>query len=457
MRSTNPTTIPNANTGAGDNPLLDYPCVETGVWTPIPKAPPKHNSHRLKLKEIDPKESKTVKERGSMTFHAVGCSGCFENPHPGLIIGNAMATQADDPKVYGGDSRATTPSFFYHLGDVVYKAESQTAPPKKAKDLDKDEKKLYATQFFAQYDRYKPNIFAIPGNHDSKSSQHGGHSASTHFLDNFCDLKRRPSPDGGGNWRKTMKQPYPYWLLQTPVAYIIGLATNDLNGGQLDDPMGSGEPQYQWFVDTLDAIKAENQARSLAQKAAPKAVLLALHYPPFSGSANFAQRGNPNLGPTPRPNPRSGMLLPLGMILHRAFHQTQQYPDAVLSAHAHLYQRITYTLGSGRQIPYVIAGSGGHGPVEKLTRTCWEKPVPVPSTPFDVVLPPGLTIPAGDKVQVVSFNQEDFGFLRVTVNAQSRNLTGEFFATSYNSKDHKGTPPKRKDCFILDLDHHTLQ
>ena len=49
------------------------------------------------------------------------------------------------------------------------------------------------------------------------------------------------------------------------------------------------------------------------------------------------------------------------MILHRAFHVTQQYPDAVISAHAHLYQRITYTLGGGRQIPYIIAGSGGHG------------------------------------------------------------------------------------------------
>jgi hypothetical protein len=449
--------MPKATPGAGANSLLDYPCVETGVWTPIPKALPKDTSHRLKLKEIDPKESKTVKERGSMTFHAVGCSGCFEDPHPGLIVGNAMAAQADDPKVYGGASGANTPSFFYHLGDIVYKAEPPTAPPKKAKDPGKDEEKLYATQFFKQFDRYKPNIFAIPGNHDSKMSKQGGRSESTRFLDNFCDLKRRRSLDGEGNWRKTMKQPYPYWLLQTPVAYIIGLATNDLNGGQLDDPMGPGEPQYQWLEATLNAIKAESQVRLLHLKAAPRAVVLALHYPPFSGSANFAQRGDPNLGPTPRPNPRTGMLLPLGMILHRAFHRTQQYPDAVLCAHAHLYQRITYTLGGGRQIPYVIAGSGGHGPVEKLTRTCWEKPVPVPATPFDVVRPPGMTIPAGDKVQVVSYNEEDFGFLRVTVNAQARTLTGEFFASSYKPTVHKGTRPTCKDHFVLDLDGHALR
>jgi hypothetical protein len=35
------------------------------------------------------------------------------------------------------------------------------------------------------------------------------------------------------------------------------------------------------------------------------------------------------------------------------------WPDAVLSGHAHLYQRFTRSL-NGRQIPYVVAGSGGH-------------------------------------------------------------------------------------------------
>jgi hypothetical protein len=221
--------------------------------------------------------------------------------------------------------------------------------------------------------------------------------------------------------------------------------------------MGSGEPQYQWLVDTLHAVKAENQARTLSQKAMPRAVLLAVHYPPFSGAANFAQRGDPNLGSTPRPNPRGGNLLPLGTILRRAFHQAQQYPDAVFSAHEHLYQRITYTHGDGRQIPYVIAGSGGHGPVEQLNHSCWKKPGPIRAAPFDVVVPPGLTIPAGDKVQVVAFNQEDFGFVRLTVKAQARKLIGEFFAVSYNAKTHKGTLPKRKDSFVLDLDGHVVK
>lgn len=35
------------------------------------------------------------------------------------------------------------------------------------------------------------------------------------------------------------------------------------------------------------------------------------------------------------------------------------WPDAVLSGHAHLYQRFTRAV-AGREIPYIVAGSGGY-------------------------------------------------------------------------------------------------
>jgi hypothetical protein len=47
-----------------------------------------------------------------------------------------------------------------------------------------------------------------------------------------------------------MNQPYPYWLLETAVSWIIGFATNDINGGQPDDPMETKNLQYQWLVGT---------------------------------------------------------------------------------------------------------------------------------------------------------------------------------------------------------------
>lgn len=39
--------------------------------------------------------------------------------------------------------------------------------------------------------------------------------------------------------------------------------------------------------------------------------------------------------------------------------QAGVWPDAVMSGHAHLYQRFSRSL-NGRQIPYLVSGSGGH-------------------------------------------------------------------------------------------------
>ncbi len=40
--------------------------------------------------------------------------------------------------------------------------------------------------------------------------------------------------------------------------------------------------------------------------------------------------------------------------------QTGVWPHAVLSGHAHNYQRFTRAIGT-RQIPFVVCGNGGHG------------------------------------------------------------------------------------------------
>jgi hypothetical protein len=108
--------------------------------------------------------------------------------------------------------------------------------------------------------------------------------------------------------------------------------------------------------------------------------------------------------------------LPLGNILRQAFHESGQYPDLVLSAHAHFYQRITYRYASGWQIPYLVVGSGGHGPIEKISKTCSGDTVTPLSVPFDIVVPPGLALPRGDSIKVASYNDNDFGYLRLTVN-----------------------------------------
>src|SRR5262249_9772316 len=149
------------------------------------------------------------------------------------------------------------------------------------------------------------------------------------------------------------------WLLRTPLAHVIGLYTNVNNAGHLDDPRGDEQPQYDWLVRTLKNIRDRADGRAL---------FLAVHYPPCSAAGGFRGGGVPKLGPTPRPPGKT--LEPIGVALQRAFRKSKQYPDVVLSAHAHHYQRLTWTHADGRQIPHLIVGGGGHAPIEKLSRPC---------------------------------------------------------------------------------------
>lgn len=416
---------------------MDLPkCVEGGVWVPIPREPPP-GPLMLRLKDVDADESASSKRRGVLTFHMTGCTGHFGRPVPQAKVAAAMARQIDEPHCFGGSKRAVAPSFFYHLGDIVYKDEDKTDQERA------DQQKLYNEHFYTPYSGYSRTIFAIAGNHDGKDSKHPEKSAIRHFLRNFCASARNPSPDDPTHGRLTMIQPYPYWLLRTPLAYIIGLYTNDINAGQLDHPTGEARPQYDWLVRTLRAIRKRKDDR---------AVFLAVHYPPYSAAANFQERGNPNLGPTSG----AGKLRPLGMILEEAFHESGQYPDAVFSAHAHLYQRITYTRADGRQIPYLIVGSGGHSPIENLACSCEEEPASAPATPCPIVLPKGLIIPNGASAELVAYNHLDFGFLRLTLDAGKRQLLGEFFAAFSESRD-SARLPELTDSFCLDLREHRVR
>ena len=79
-------------------------------------------------------------------------------------------------------------------------------------------------------------------------------------------------------------------------------------------------------------------------------------------------------------------------------------PHAVLSAHAHNYQRFTRHHGK-TQIPYIVAGNGGHG-LAKLSK------------PRGSVLrtPMTLQVPAhADTVTLENYDDQDYGYLRIIV------------------------------------------
>ena len=147
-------------------PTTEYPpCVEKGVWTPIPVGPPP-GQLLLKVKDVDANESRSIKDSGVMSFHLAGCTGDFANHVPETAVAHAMSKQVEDPCIYGGNPSAPPASFFFHLGDIVYKDEDKTDAERA------DQQKLYNDHFYTPYARYPRNIFAIAGNHDGKDSQH---------------------------------------------------------------------------------------------------------------------------------------------------------------------------------------------------------------------------------------------------------------------------------------------
>jgi hypothetical protein len=414
-------------------------CVEHGIWTPLPAAPPRQlSAFTLRLKAVSPRAHADVKSTGVLTFHMVGCTGDPDDHAPQRSVVRAMATQIRDPGPLGrADEPVGRAAFLYHLGDVAYKEEADHG---RAGDGQRDgQRALYRRQFYAPYAGYPRPIFAIAGNHDGKRTPERRTSAIDHFFARFCAGSTRRSTDNRRGRRPAMTQPYPYWRLTTPRVYVLGLYSNIANGGILDNPSRPGErPQYRWLVDQLTDVRRRN-----ARRAHRRAIVLVVHYPPYSGAANFAQRGDPTLGPSHAKDAR-----PLAAILQEAFAESGQRPDAVFSAHAHLYQRLTYRYADGWEVPYLVAGSGGHTPVEKLWEACDGRSTRPKKPPFAAVLPPGLELPAGDQAQVVSYNDQSYGFLRVTVT--SGRLVGEFFAVG-------GDQVRRADVFRLDLATHRVE
>lgn len=162
-------------------------------------------------------------------------------------------------------------------------------------------------------------------------------TALTGFLRNFCASAPDPSPDSGGILRSTMDQPGVYFTLDAPFVSIIGLYTNVLEGPGVISSQGG---KYPLSDDQLQFLTAELTRLKPARAANERAVIIACHHPPASVDA--VHGGGTGLATD----------------IDTACENAGLHPDAVLSGHAHLYQRFTRVTG-GRQIPYVVGGSGG--------------------------------------------------------------------------------------------------
>jgi hypothetical protein len=243
-----------------------------------------------------------IEQSGQLVFHAVGDTGGVNTPTYIENVANYM--EAD----FSGNDVSTHPSFFYHLGDVVY-YDGELAN--------------YYPEFYEPYANYPGPIFAIPGNHDGDMDPQTKEGTLEGFKRNFCSRVPGHTPEGRDAQRTTMTQPNFYWTLLTPLATFVGLYSNCPEGGQLS------QTQIDWFQGELKAAPED------------RALIVAVHHPIYS--AYGAKPGSQHL---------------YG-VLESSVQTAGRLPDLVLSGHVHNYQRFTGVL-NGKNVPMIVAGAGGY-------------------------------------------------------------------------------------------------
>jgi hypothetical protein len=271
-------------------------------WRDLP-APTGAPPFRMALDSIlAPESIASINDSGTMVFHSVGDTGGVNTP---TQIENVTTYMESD---FAGADITTHPSFFYHLGDVVYY------------DGEIDN---YFPEFYEPYMNYPGPIVAIPGNHDGDVDPKTGESSLEGFVRNFCSQAPVHTAEAHDAPRTAMTQPNVYWTLLTPLATIIGVYSNCPEGGQLSSA------QIDWFQSELAAAPDD------------RAVIVAVHHPIYSayGSKPGSQH--------------------LYAVLEAAVKTAGRVPELVLTGHVHNYQRFTGTL-AGKDVPMVVAGAGGY-------------------------------------------------------------------------------------------------
>ena len=204
-----------------------------------------------------------------------------------------------------------------------------------------------------------------------------------------------------------MTQPGVYFTLDAPFVSIIGLYSNVLEGPGVISSQGG---QYPTMNDNqLSFLQAELTRLKPAHDAGQQAVIIAVHHPPASVDS------------------KHGGTTGLANDIDKACQAAGLWPDAVLSGHAHLYQRFSRSVpGLGRMIPYVVSGSGGFSATPPQLGS---PPAGTTSGQYTLVIPPVI----------------DFGYLTITVdmtNNQAGTLT-----ISYRSPSQ----PKEHDSVLVNL------
>jgi hypothetical protein len=363
-----------------------------------------------------------IETAGRIVFHAVGDIGASTQPTYRGELRVSDAVTADCQTATAG----ARPSFLYLLGDLIY---------------DFGEAQYYYDEFYDPYRNYPGPIFAIPGNHDSfivpgtPSSQ----TPLVTFQRNFCAEEPVVTPEAGSLHRTAMTQPGVYFALDAPFVRILGLFSNALEDpGVISSEAGKwkGVPDYQ--LEFLSAQLSRARTEGFAG-----ALLLALHHPPF----NYAPvAGGSGGGGVHGGNP--AMLAEIDAVCEAE----GVYPHAVLAGHAHNYQRYTRSFelaGVNYQVPFIVAGGGGHG-LTPLVQAHLGSPAQEPADGADVTYLDPKPAVGPTRLLLDRHDDHDFGYLRVTVDAQQISL-------SFYPVGSDVAPDTPTDTVVVDLAQHTIR
>jgi len=336
---------------------------------------------------LHPDEVQKIVHAGKLVFHTIGDTGDERGKEMDFVA--RMLT--DD---YDASHAAAGPAFFYHLGDIVYFAG----------DIDK-----YGTCFYETYAEYPAPIVAIPGNHDCQPDdpQDGPVDPNKKPLDGFVQNFMSKDPSRLGSLktsaaRTQMDLPNVYWTFTTPLATIIGLFSN------------VGETEAELHQDQIDWFRSELHAAD-----AHKALIVAIHHPPFSGD-----------------DEHSGSTVS-EQVLFESFAATKRYPHLLLSGHVHNYQRFT-VLENNLHIPCVVAGNGGYSKLGKLHKIGGKWP----KAPLKL----------SNTLTLEQYDQDRFGFVRLEID--KNHIVGVY--TSAIFEQNKAPATKVMDKFTIDLHAHKV-
>lgn len=373
------------------NPVTDQSLQELNDVEPVPEAVGNAAEPILTLEQVygdaGPNKMAAIQSAGQIVFHCVGDTGSVVGPATQSEVADKMVTDFNEADA------ADVPSFFFHLGDVVYYFGEGT---------------YYYDQFYEPYRNYTAPIIAIPGNHDGVLYSNDPDPTLAAFLRNFVTPAPVQSPDSGGLLRTTMIQPGVYFTLEAPFLRILGLYSNVLEDpGVISDQNGQYSTLDQRQVTFLTTALKRVQSDSFTG-----AVIIAVHHPPFSGGSEHG--GSPDMLQD----------------IDNACSAAGVWPHAVFSGHAHNYQRYTRTVNN-IEIPYVVAGCGGHSPLSEMRGTY--------RTPYKI----------DDTLTLESYDDTDYGYLRVVVNATT--LTVE-----YHPASDGGTTKTPDDSVTVTLATHAV-